>query len=83
MNSIIMNNVIIGDGAIIGAGSVVTKEVKPYSVVGGVHAKHIKYRFEEADIKHLLEIKWWNWDSNIIRERIKDFNEINKFINKY
>jgi acetyltransferase-like isoleucine patch superfamily enzyme len=83
MNSTILNNVEIGDGAIIGAGSVVTKDVKPYSVVGGVPAKHIKFRFSDDIIKQLLEINWWNWDSNTIRDRIKDFDNIIEFIDKY
>lgn len=54
-------NVHIGNGAVIGAGAVVTKDVPPYAVVAGNPAKVIKYRFDEDTVKKLLEIKWWDW----------------------
>lgn len=60
INCIIMDGVMIGDGAIVAAGSIVTKDVPPYALVGGVPAKIIKYRFSEEMINRLLEIKWWN-----------------------
>lgn len=61
LNAIILRGVTIGDGAVIGAGAVVTKNVKPYEIVGGVPAKHIKYRFSESKISKLLEVRWWEW----------------------
>jgi len=57
----IMPGVKIGDGAIIGGKSVVTKDVEPYSVVGGNPAKLIRKRFSDSKIAELLYLKWWNW----------------------
>lgn len=62
----IINGVKIGDGAIVAAGAVVTKDVEPYEIVGGVPAKHIKYRFNDDIIKKLLEIKWWKYGVDIM-----------------
>ena len=74
----------IGDGAIIAAGSVVTKDVEPYSIVGGVPAKIIKYRFSKDQIDKLLKIQWWNWDEQTIKENISDIvsPNIESFIEK-
>jgi virginiamycin A acetyltransferase len=57
----IMPGVKIGDGAIIGSCSVVTKDVSPYTIVGGNPAKVIRNRFSEAIIRKLLGMQWWNW----------------------
>jgi acetyltransferase-like isoleucine patch superfamily enzyme len=83
---IILDGVKIGDGAIVGAGSVVTKEVPPYAIVGGAPAKIIKYRFEPDVINRLLEIKWWNLSDEEILEKIEFFREPEitvDVINKY
>lgn len=61
-NVTINRSVNIGDGAVVAAGSVVTKDVPPYAIVGGVPAKIIKYRFDEKMIKELLDLKWWNYE---------------------
>lgn len=63
-NSVILSGVRIGRGSIIAAGSVVTKNIEPYSIVGGVPAKLIKSRFSNATINELEESKWWLWDTD-------------------
>ena len=78
-NALIMDGVNIADGAIIAAGAVVTKNVKPYEIVGGIPAKHIKYRFEAQDIILLLQTCWWNFDIDWIKENYRAFHDINKF----
>lgn len=60
-NVTLLRGVTIGDGAVIAAGSVVNKDVKPYEIVGGVPAKHIRFRFDEDIIQRLLEIQWWDY----------------------
>lgn len=69
-NAVIMPGVTVGDGAIIGSFSVVTKDVAPYSIVGGNPAKEIRKRFSDDDIQFLLELKWWDRDITWITERV-------------
>lgn len=69
-DAVIMAGVTIGDGAIIGTRAVVTKDVEPYSIVGGVPAKEIRKRFSPEVIKRIMEIQWWNWPIEKIREAI-------------
>jgi acetyltransferase-like isoleucine patch superfamily enzyme len=68
--TLILSGVTIGDGAIVGARSVVTKDVAPYSIVAGNPAKLIRKRFDEKTIEKLLEIKWWNWDLEKIKKNL-------------
>jgi len=70
-NSVIMPGITIGNGAIIGASSVVTKDVPDYAIVAGVPAKILKYRFSEDIIKRLLILKWWDLDPKLIKKHIE------------
>ncbi|RSC93652.1 CatB-related O-acetyltransferase [Tenacibaculum singaporense] len=67
----IMPGVTIGDGAIIASRAVVTKDVEPYTIVGGNPARAIRKRFSEEQIKKLLELKWWNWEIEKITQNIQ------------
>lgn len=81
-NVIIMDGITIGDGAIIAAGAIVTKDVEPFSIVGGIPAKHIKYRFTNKQIEELNKIQWWNYDDQWIINNAHLFSDIEKFINE-
>lgn len=74
-NSVIISGVKIGDGAVIGAGAVVTKNVEPYAIVGGVPVKVIRYRFSNEISKKLLKLKWWNKDDEWIKRNLSLFTE--------
>lgn len=69
-NAVIMPGVRIGDGAIVGACSVVTKDVEPYSIAGGNPAKEIRKRFSDEQIGMLLELQWWNWPADKITRNV-------------
>jgi acetyltransferase-like isoleucine patch superfamily enzyme len=82
-NAVIMSGVKIGDGAIIGAYTVVTKDVPPYTIVAGNPAKQIRKRFSDEIINKLLELKWWDMNESRINE-ISDIlcsNDIEKLNN--
>lgn len=83
--AVILSGVHIGDGAIIGARSLVTKDVPEYTIVGGIPAKEIRKRFDKVTIKKLSQIQWWNYPSTIIKKFIPfitngDVKEIEKII---
>lgn len=67
-NVTIMENVRIGNGAVVAMESLVTKDVPPYALVGGNPARIIKYRFSKEQIGELLKIAWWNWEDKDIKE---------------
>ena len=68
--AVILAGVTIGDGAVIGSRALVTKDVAPYTIVGGIPAKPIRKRFSEGTIKTLLELKWWDWPKERIARNI-------------
>ncbi|WP_428642696.1 DapH/DapD/GlmU-related protein [Roseibium sp.] len=84
-NATVLAGVTIGTGAIVAAGAVVSRDVAPYTVVGGVAAKAIKRRFSEAQEEALMEISWWDWSHEQLKERLPDFRKlsIDAFIEKY
>jgi acetyltransferase-like isoleucine patch superfamily enzyme len=72
----------IGNGAIIGAHSVVTRDVEPYSIVAGVPAKEIRKRFDEATIMKLLELKWWDWQEEKLEKYGQYFSSPEKLFSE-
>lgn len=84
MNAIILSGVNIGDGSIIGAGSIVTKDVPPYAIVAGNPARIIRYRFDNSSIEKLMKIQWWNWPLEKIIANIDLFYDNHEaFIEKF
>lgn len=73
----------VGDGVVIGMGSVVTKDIPSYQIWGGNPAKFIKNRFDEEMISELVKIKWWAWDDDKIKKYSILFNDIPVFIKTY
>lgn len=78
-SALILNGVRIGDGAIIAAGAVVTKDVEPYAIVGGVPAKLLKWRFTKEDIEFLKKHQWWLKSESWICKNIEAFQNIERY----
>ncbi|ELV8579236.1 CatB-related O-acetyltransferase, partial [Vibrio vulnificus] len=74
----ILNGVTIGDGAIIGACALVTKDIPPFAIVVGVPAKIIGYRFDMEKIEYLNKIKWWNKDNKWMSKNFSKFSDVNE-----
>ena len=72
----ILNGVTIGDGAVVAAGAVVTKDVEAYSIVGGVPAKFIRWRFDEGERAALQDIKWWNKPESWVQQHADRFRDV-------
>ncbi len=69
--ALVMPGVRIGDGAIVATGSVVTKDVPPYAIVGGNPAGILRHRFDEATIARLLSLRWWDWDTAKVARNVR------------
>jgi acetyltransferase-like isoleucine patch superfamily enzyme len=77
--AILRTGVKIGDGAIIAAGAVVVKDVEPFSIVGGVPAKHIRYRFSPEEIERVKSSAWWNKDLAWLKQNLSSMTNIRRF----
>ena len=83
MNVTIMHNVTIGDGAVIGANTILREDVPPYAVVVGNPQKIVKYRFSRDVVESIMKIKWWDWpDENILASRFYR-SSTEEFINRF
>lgn len=83
MNCVIHRGVNIGHGAVIASDAVVTKDVAPYSIVGGNPARLIRYRFDPDVVDALLKIQWWDWSDSEIRGAINLFDDPVAFVRNY
>ncbi|SCH02904.1 Streptogramin A acetyltransferase [uncultured Clostridium sp.] len=74
-NVVVLPGVTIGDGAVVAAGSIVSKDIPAYAIVAGVPARVIKYRWDEKTIERVSELKWWNWNDEKIKDNLELFTE--------
>jgi len=79
-SSIVLSGVTISDGAVVGAGSVVTKDVPSYAIVAGNPAKFIRNRFDDETIRQLIKINWWSFSDSKLHSLAHTFNDIKLFI---
>jgi len=83
MNVTVLDGITIGDGAIIGAGAIVSKDIPPYAIAVGAPIKIIKYRFDQTTIDELLKIKWWDFETEKLKDVEACFFDYQQFIDKY
>ncbi len=83
--ALIKPEVTIGHGAVVASGTVVTKDVAPYTIVGGNTAKLIRRRYPEQVADRMMALSWWDWDHAVLRERLADFRSLKaeEFLEKY
>jgi phosphonate metabolism protein (transferase hexapeptide repeat family) len=82
--AILLPNVTIGNGSVIGAGSIVTKDIPPFSIAVGNPARVIRKRFDDEVIQKIQELKWWDWSYEQIKSRLEDFSlDPQEFLEKY
>lgn len=81
-NVVFIGSVNISDGAVVLSNAVVTKDVEPYQVVGGVPAKHIGYRFKKEDIELLLRLRWWDKPISWLEKNWNLLNDFDAFRSK-
>jgi acetyltransferase-like isoleucine patch superfamily enzyme len=79
-NAIILAGITVGNGSIIGANSLVTADVEPYSIVAGTPAKLIRFRFDQQTIDGLQHLKWWSWDDERIKQMVGEFDDPAKLL---
>lgn len=84
-NTTVLSGITIGDGAVVGTRSVVTKDIGPYEIWAGNPAKKIAMRFDDHHVEALLRIKWWDWPTETVLERVEDLNggSLDDFVAKY
>ncbi len=81
---IVMNGVTVGHGAVVGSGAVVTKDIPPYAIAVGVPARVVRQRFSDEVAQDFLDLAWWDWPHELLKERLEDFSgPTPAFLEKY